>query len=151
MAKITTWQMLYPLFKPKNFGEGAYEHMQDSFLASLYKFRVAIDNPMIIHVGYATKGHSKKSFHYKGRAIDFHFKYNPVPTRKIIVTAIRCGLYGIGFYPYWKPFPGGMHLDDRSPGKFNVWSRNKKGIYTYTFPNKIPESLEEWRNSGEVK
>jgi hypothetical protein len=109
MAKVSTWKMLYPLFKPKNLGKGAYENMQDDFLLSLYKFRVAMDNPMIVHVGYATSGHSRNSFHYQGRAIDFHFKYNPVPTRKIIVTAI-----------------------------------NKAGRYTYTFPEKIPESLEEW-------
>jgi hypothetical protein len=142
MAKVSTWKMLYPLFKPKNLGKGAYENMQDDFLLSLYKFRVAMDNPMIVHVGYATSGHSRNSFHYQGRAIDFHFKYNPVPTRKIIVTAIKCGLYGIGFYPYWNN--PGCHLDNRSPGKFNIWSRNKAGRYTYTFPEKIPESLEEW-------
>jgi hypothetical protein len=143
MAKMTTWQMIYPLFKAKNFGEGAYENMQDNFLVSLYRFRVAMDTPMIVNVGYATKGHSRNSYHYQGRAIDFHFRYNPVPTRKIVTTAIKCGLHGIGFYPHWnKP---GCHLDNRSAGLFNIWSRNKAGIYTYTFPEKIPESLEEWR------
>jgi hypothetical protein len=25
MAKVSTWKMLYPLFKPKNLGKGAYE------------------------------------------------------------------------------------------------------------------------------
>ena len=145
MAKLSTWKRLYPLLKPTEFGRGAYENMQDDFLLSLYKFRVAMDTPMILHVGYATKGHSRNSYHYQGRAIDFRFKYNPVPTRKIIVTAIKCGLHGIGFYPHWTPYPGGMHLDNRTAGGFNVWSRSKKGIYTYTFPNKIPESLEEWR------
>jgi uncharacterized protein YcbK (DUF882 family) len=149
LAKLSTWKMLYPTFKAKNSGDGAYENMQDDFLMRLYRFRIAMDNPMIVHAGYATAGHSPNSFHYQGRAIDFHFRYNPVPTRKIIVTAIKCGLHGIGFYPFWSPYPGGMHIDNRSAGIFNVWSRNKNGIYTYTFPNKIPESLEEWQNTGE--
>lgn len=145
MAKVETWEMIEKYFSPKEFGEGAYEGMQDDFLISLYRFRVAMDTPMIIHIGYATKGHSTNSFHYKGRAIDFHFKYNPVSIRKVVVTAIKCGLHGIGLYPHWAPFPGGVHIDNRSPGVFNVWSRNEAGIYTYTFPSKIPESLEEWR------
>lgn len=145
MAKVSTWKMLYPLFIPKEFGWGGYEYMNDDFLRSIYQFRVAMDNPMIIHPngGYSTSGHSINSFHYSGRAIDFHFKYNPVPLRKLIVTAVRCGLYGIGLYPHWNP--KGYHLDNRSPGGFNIWSRNEKGIYTYTFPTKIPETLEEWK------
>ena len=146
MTKLSTWKAIYPLFVPKEFGRDAYFHMQDEFLLSLYRFRVAMDNPMVIHHngGYSTYGHSPNSFHYQGRAIDFHFKYNPVPIRKVITAAIKCGLHGIGFYPHWSPYPGGIHLDNRSPGIFNIWSK-KNGSYVYTFPSKIPETLEEWR------
>ena len=143
MAKFSTWKMLYPLFSPKEFGIGGYEHMDDEFLLSLWKFRIAMDNPMIIHEAYATSGHSDKSKHYEGRAVDFHFKYNPVPIRKVLVVAIKTGLHGLGFYPYWEN--KGFHIDNRPPNAFNMWYRDKSGIYKYIFPNMIPESLEEWR------
>ena len=143
MAKYETWKMIYPVFSPKEFGVGGYENMQDDFLISLYRFRIAMNNPMITHEGYATSGHSPMSMHYEGRATDFHFKYNPVPIRRILVTAIKCGLHGIGVYPHWNN--PGFHLDNRSPGGFNMWYRDKSGIYRYVFPTLVPESLEEWR------
>ena len=142
MSKFDTWKMMYPLFTPREFGKGAYEHMDDEFLLSFYRFRVAMDNPIIIHEAYATEGHAIESYHYLGRACDFHFKYNPVPIRRVLMAAIKSGLHGIGFYPYWNNV--GFHLDNRPPNSFNMWVRNEKGIYTYIFPTIIPESLEEW-------
>jgi hypothetical protein len=149
MAKEMIWEMLEKYFSPDEFGEGAEEGMDDGFLASLYQFRVAMDNPILIHNngGYGTEGHSPKSYHYKGRAIDFHFKHrHNVSLRKFVVTALRCGLYGIGMYPLWSPKPGGFHLDNRPGGMFNIWSKNDKGLYTYLWPSSLPESLEEWRD-----
>jgi len=145
MASFKTWKMLYPLFTPKEFGKGAFEHMDDEFLLSFYRFRVAMDNPIIIHEAYAVDGHAPNSFHYSGKACDFHFKYNPVPIRRILVAAIKSGFHGIGVYPFWNPYPGGYHVDSRPAGSFNMWCRNKAGIYTYVFPSMVPESLEEWR------
>lgn len=147
MATQKTWETIKDMFSPVEFGEGAEEGMKDDYLIKLYRFRTAIDNPMNIHQngGFSRDGHSKDSMHYQGRAIDFHFKYNPVSLRKLIITAVKCGLHGIGIYPYWKPFPGGFHLDDREGGRFNIWRRNEKGIYHYMFPYDIAESLEEWR------
>ena len=148
MAKDMIWEMLERYFSPDEFGKGAREGMDDGFLAALYQFRVAIDNPIIIHDngGFSTDGHSPKSYHYQGRAIDFNFRHKRnISLRRFVVTAVKCGLYGIGMYPHWKPKPGGYHLDNRSGGLFNIWSRNKKGLYTYVWPEAIPESLEEWR------
>jgi len=148
MAKPVIWEMMGEYFTHDEFGDGAEEGMDDGFLASLYQFRVAMDNPMYIHNngGFSTKGHSPKSYHYQGRAIDFHFKHkNSISLRKLIVVAVKCGLYGIGLYPHWSPKPGGFHLDNRSGGMFNVWTRNEEGKYTYVFPTAIPESLEEMR------
>jgi len=146
MARPDLWEMMNEYFSPDEFGDGAADGMDDEFMLSLYKFRVAMDNPILIHPngGYATTGHSEHSYHYQGRAIDFHFKYNPVSLRRLVVAAIRCGLHGIGMYPHWKPKPGGFHLDNRPGGRFNMWSKNENGIYVYLFPNQIPESLEEW-------
>ena len=153
MASKESWEMISDYFSPQDFGEDAYENVQDSFLRSIYKFRVAIDNPMIIHPngGYTTYGHSKRSYHYRGRAIDFHFIHKHVNLRRIIITAIRCGLYGIGIYPYWRPRPGGFHLDNRHPSKFEVWYRTKDNIYVYLFDDLFPTFLEDWNAKFEVK
>ncbi len=149
MAKPMIWEMVGDVFSPDEFGEGARLGMDNGFLASLYQFRVAIDNPIIVNPngGYSTKGHSPKSYHYQGRAIDFHFKYRKnVSLRKFVVAALRCGLYGIGMYPHWSPSPGGFHLDNRPGGMLNMWSRNEDGVYTYFWPSALPVSLEEWRD-----
>jgi hypothetical protein len=148
MAKEIIWEAVSEVFSPDEFGIGAERGMNDDFLASLYQFRVAMGNPMIIHDngGFSTKGHSPKSYHYQGRAVDFHFKYGKnVSLRKLVVAALRCGLYGIGMYPLWLPKPGGFHLDNRPGGMFNIWSKNEAGVYTYIWPSSLPESLEEWR------
>lgn len=148
MASPEVWEMLSKYFSPDEFGDGAEEGMDDAFLLSLYQFRTAMDNPMYPNPngGFATTGHSPKSYHYQGRAVDFRFKHRRnISLRKYVVVAVRCGLYGIGMYPHWNPKPGGYHLDNRSGGMFNVWSRNSSGMYTYVWPTAIPESLEEWR------
>jgi len=147
MAKDITWEAISEYFSPDEFGEGAEEGMDDAFLLSLYQFRVAIANPIHPHKngGFSTAGHSPKSYHYQGRAVDFHFKYRNVSLRRLVVTSLKCGLYGIGMYPHWSPKPGGFHLDNRPGGMFNIWSRNEAGVYKYVWPSAIPESLEEWR------
>lgn len=145
MAELKTWKMIYPLFTPKEFGPGGYNGMDDEFLLALYRFRVAMDNPMVIHEAYARYGHATRSFHYIGRACDFHFKYNPVPIRRVLVAAVKSGLHGVGLYPFWKPSPGGFHLDNRPAASFNMWYRDENGLYRYVFPENIPESLDEWR------
>ena len=148
MANPETWNVIDEYFKPHEFGDGAEEGMQDEYLISLTKFRIAIDNPMIIHPngGFSTDGHSQNSYHYQGRAIDFHFKHNPVSTRRLVVTAIKCGLHGIGIYPHWDPKPGGFHIDNRPGGSVNIWIRNKAGVYIYLWTSAMSESLEEWRD-----
>lgn len=140
MASKETWKAIEDYFSPEEFGVEAYNNMDDSFLIKLYKFRVAMGNPMIIHEGYATSGHSPNSYHYRGRAVDFHFRQsNPVFIRRLVVAAVRCGLYGIGIYPYW--VTPGFHLDDRHPNKFQMWKRNKNGIYIYVMGTFLPETI----------
>ena len=134
MASAETWKAIKEYFSPDELGKNSYDGMQDEFLLSLYRFRVAIGIPMIIHVGggFAVKGHSTKSMHYRGRAVDFHFGGNTnISVRRAIVTAINSGLFGIGIYPEWKPKLG-FHLDSRSPYKFNVWKK-EGSKYLYLF------------------
>ncbi len=140
MASKETWDVIKNYFSPEEFGKGAYYNMDDDFLIKLYKFRVAMGSPMIIHEGYATSGHSSNSYHYKGRAIDFHFRQaNPVFVRRLITTAVKCGLYGIGIYQHWNT--PGFHLDDRHPNKFQVWKRNENGIYIYVMGTFLPDTI----------
>ncbi len=148
MARPITWNGIKEYFGPGEFGDGAEQGMDDEFLLCLYDFRKAMDNPILIHNngGFSRGGHSRKSYHYTGRAVDFYFKHNRnISTRRLIVTALQAGLCGIGLYPYWRPFPGGFHLDNRETGAFNIWWRDEFGKYHYVFPHDIPESLEEWR------
>jgi hypothetical protein len=139
MASRDTWLELNKYFWPEEFGAEAYENMEDAFLLKLYRFRVAIGAPMLIHEGYATSGHSTNSYHYKGRAVDFHFIHDPATVRRVVVTAVKCGLHGIGIYPHWnRP---GFHLDDRHPDKFQMWKRNEKGVYIYVMGTVLPETI----------
>jgi hypothetical protein len=139
MANINTWLEIKKCFWPNEFGIGAYENMDDDFLLKLYRFRIAMDTYMHINVGYATSGHSKNSYHYQGRAIDFYFKHATVPIRRVVVTAVKCGLHGIGIYPHWNT--PGFHLDNRPPNRFQVWKRNEDGVYIYVMGTVLPETI----------
>ena len=82
--------------------------------------------PFIIHCAYETSGHSPNSYHYLGRAVDFHIE-DPRPIQEqakileemleeCIVTVgftdIKAdSICGLGYYEDWvRP---GFHLDTR--------------------------------------
>lgn len=93
-----------------------------------------------VHCGYKEKGHTKNSFHYKGKAIDFHVigmhvseaeshlqKYLRTPK---IINGVECKLIdfvGIGVYPEWAD--PGFHLDTR--GVRASWARIKGKYVAY--------------------
>ena len=134
MAKKETWEAIKSYFNSSEFGMDAYEKMEDDFLLSLYRFRVAVNSPIIIHVGYELTGHATNSFHYKGRAVDFHF-VRWIDFRRVILAATNSGLYGVGYYTWWHPVPG-FHLDNRSPSVFNIWKSPERGKYLYLLGDK---------------
>ena len=84
--------------------------------------------PCIIHEAYAASGHSPKSYHYKGLAIDFHFEGLSLLEQFLISQRFAWG--GIGLYPFWaRP---GLHVDMRPLGLFQPgarWWRDEKGVY----------------------
>lgn len=72
--------------------------------------------PCIIHCGYKTSGHSPKSQHYKGNAVDFHFEnISPKEAYNIILQVLKDhqidNYVGLGVYPDW--YKPGFHLDIR--------------------------------------
>ena len=83
-----------------------------------------------IHGCWSQAGHSENSYHYTGRAVDFHFAPGLSPVREFIILAGQPELGGIGHYPGWYPRPG-WHVDLRfwQDGRL-YWSRID-GIYQY--------------------
>ena len=83
-------------------------------------------------------GHSSKSYHYKGMAIDFI-----TPHKSYIDTANKIHEYfvknklkygGLGLYPYWHT--QGLHLDNGNHKRANkptYWVRDKTKKYLYSF------------------
>jgi uncharacterized protein YcbK (DUF882 family) len=70
----------------------------------------------MIHEGYATDGHSDKSQHYEGNAVDFHadnitLEEAYVKLCKILDLLQLTDRVGLGLYPDWNS--PGFHLDLR--------------------------------------
>ena len=88
---------------------------------------------ILIHVAWEDSGHSPKSYHYTGLAVDFHFDvpknvdFNYLKQFMLLNSFREFG--GIGFYPHWN-HPG-WHVDlrDRKPALY--WFRDKDGKYHY--------------------
>ena len=78
-----------------------------------------------INVAWAEKGHSKKSYHYTGQAIDFAFLGGSSLEQYCFMREFR-EIGGIGFYPEWNT--PGWHIDLRSG--FLQWVHHY-GTYTY--------------------
>lgn len=107
--------------------------MNHFLVMSLDELRGIFGWPIIIHEngGYSFKGHSENSFHYEGKATDFHVhpdcKLSSRQQMQVILSTGKFG--GVGFYPEWKPVPG-FHVDVRL--KFQIWKKIK-GQYIYFF------------------
>lgn len=117
------WKQFFPFFTPEECGKG----MEEAFMLKVLMLRKALDAPMYITAGYCTTGHSKNSYHYKGRAIDFWIILSP---RKVMRQIDRFGLFnGVGHYFWWQH--KGFHIDDRDERKYQRWLSPKKGKYIY--------------------
>lgn len=87
--------------------------------------------PIVIHEAWAEDGHSDKSWHYKGEAVDFHLKgLTPFQQFEILNEFNEIG--AIGWYPGWN-HPG-WHVDIRPmlTGTRLYWWRDEHGAYHYT-------------------
>jgi hypothetical protein len=112
---------------PKEFAAEQIELIDEALIICLDLVREKIKMPIIINS--ITDGvHSSKSWHYKGKAIDWHpvkkgkasINYN-----RVFQACIDAGFLGVGWYPYWnRP---GFHTDLRSVAAF--WVRDQEGKY----------------------
>lgn len=83
----------------------------------------------VVHNAYATSGHTTRSQHYHGKALDFHIrdKFHPPDHFRTQFTKLKLALeglqiynyVGLGVYPDWS-IPG-FHLDVR--GNKARWGR----------------------------
>jgi uncharacterized protein YcbK (DUF882 family) len=86
----------------------------------LDRLRRKVGKQFIIHCGYAEKGHSDNSYHYRGMAVDFHVKeMMSVTSNRIIKELWFMG--GAHFYPDWNN--PGFHLD---VGPYRRWRQGRQ-------------------------
>lgn len=113
----------------KGFGGIDYANRIDSLLMEkMDHLRDYVDRKIIIHAGYAIKGHSPNSMHYIGRALDFHIE--DLSVSEMFIAALRFRFTGIGVYPYWNN--PGLHCDNRlknAQQASSFWWRNKEKLY----------------------
>jgi len=137
MVENRFWDNTIKHFKPEEFA--APENPTSGLLMNHFLIMGLDDLRSIlgysIHVhqngGYSLKGHSANSYHYDGRAVDFHLDpASPLTPReqlRIILSVDKFG--GVGFYPEWKPVPG-FHVDVRE--RFQIWKK-VGDTYVYFF------------------
>jgi uncharacterized protein YcbK (DUF882 family) len=121
------WKQIKYFSPQENFGDPS--KMDFRLIWLLDRLREAIDEPIIIHCGYETSGHSENSYHYKGRAVDFHFKKSEWLNFKDLTKLVRNHWYwvgGIGVYPHWRQ--KGFHVDTGRP---RVWEKDLNGNYIH--------------------
>lgn len=82
---------------------------------------------MFIHVAWADDGHSPSSWHYAGKAVDFHFdpKLSHIEAYHLLKAIPVIG--GLGFYPFWN-HPG-WHIDLRPRRLY--WIAKSANEYVY--------------------
>ncbi len=136
IRKRTIWDYL-KYFKPDPNKWGDPSKMDGSLLLTMDALRAECSMPIVINCGYATSGHAKHSYHYKGMACDWHFLLVPKTVDdfkdqvKLVLEACELlqidQFIGLGIYPYWhRP---GFHLDVR--GFKARWVRDKDNQYHY--------------------
>lgn len=87
--------------------------------------------PIHILVCWAEDGHSPKSYHYSGQAVDFYFGSGLSVVEEFLLISSISGFGGIGYYPHWTPRPG-WHIDlrDHDEGKL-YWYHTPRLGYQY--------------------
>ncbi|NCC25400.1 MAG: hypothetical protein EOM25_09450 [Deltaproteobacteria bacterium] len=109
-------------------------------IETLDAVRTEADVPVNIIGSWAESGHSEKSFHYTGMAVDIWFGRGPnderlSPLEQFALLSSRLILGGIGWYPDWRPVPG-WHVDLRNRDPRLLWVR-LGGVYHYGWADLI--------------
>ena len=101
------WQELTWFSSAENWGDA--DKMSYELLVKLDALRDFLGKRIVIHCGYATKGHSRNSMHYVGQAVDLHIE--GLSVIEAWLASERFDFGGIGLYPKWEN--PGLHLDVR--------------------------------------
>ena len=112
-------------FTADEWGEG-WENVDPNLIYLLDEIRSTYDKPIIIHCAFAQKGHSPKSQHYLGKAVDFHFKDSDYVAQYNLLRSYDV-IGGLGAYMHWT-HPG-FHIDLR-PNRL-YWTADRSGGYIY--------------------
>jgi len=122
--------------------------MDHLLLLVLDELREQYGSPFIIHEGYATSGHTPRSLHYVGKAVDFHPNDDRSPEERLYQMAealwranqrfIEAGIdlgviCRLGWYPEW--VNPGFHLD--VAGRPLYWVRRGDHYYYYGMLEKL--------------
>ncbi len=110
-------------FQPREWG-GDPSLVDPDIVYRLDRARHLLGRPCMIHAAYAVSGHAPRSYHYLGRAVDFHFGPGATMAEEL-EALLAAGFIGIGCYPGWAPRPG-WHADNRPRPLF--WMRTH-GVY----------------------
>lgn len=132
LMKEEYWKYLSNFSKDENWGD--WTKMKARTMFGLQALREFLGCPLYILNAHATSGHTTKSLHYVGAALDLHCKSR----HKLLdfyLMAERMNFWGgIGVYPHWFPHPG-IHIDTRSDVCYNRPGARWMGI-----KKQIPES-----------
>lgn len=113
-------------FTQKEWGNHS-ELVDPQLIFLLDAIRHEYGKPCIIHCAWASSGHSTKSYHYLGKAVDFHFEDNDYAKQFELISSFpevgAIGFYGPGVWAH-----PGFHIDIR-PVRLYWTERN--GIYVY--------------------
>ena len=112
------WKQIKYFNPDENWGDPI--EINFDLLKRLDALREFCGNPIIIHCGYTTDGHTKNSQHYAGKAADFHIMGVRLINQYLLAERFNFG--GIGIYPNWKN--PGLHCDVRYKDHeepFNRW------------------------------
>lgn len=120
----------------KHFGKqekwGDYRKMFAPLVFALDFVREDIGLPIYVHCGFELKGHSPRSYHHIGRAVDFHFGGSiplSITLPKLIGSLSKIDMpCGIGVYPCWNS--QGFHLEARF-SDYKYWVSYKAGEYLF--------------------
>jgi uncharacterized protein YcbK (DUF882 family) len=131
------WKEIKHFSPNENWGD--WTKMAKNLFLALDKFREYVGHPVYVNCGYATNGHTNKSYHYKGMAVDIHVKNVNVIDQFLAAERID-EFNGIGLYPDWRN--PGLHLDIRPKNqKFEKDSRwlaiRLNGKQTYIALNSV--------------
>jgi uncharacterized protein YcbK (DUF882 family) len=117
-------------FHPEEKGwKGNFHKVNGLLLLLLDALREEIGCPFVIHCAYETSGHSPKSQHYLGNAVDFHIEGLPFleamgRMERALENLQVSDRVGLGIYPHW--LHPGFHLDVR--GLRARWGRFDYGL-----------------------